>query len=137
MRMCIIGGPQSGKSTLSTKYNIPVFCADPISLVKNKVKGVTYLPNMRWEDQSEYICKNWFSMGGDWIIEGVGVIRALRKWLNYSDTPPCDNILFIRNSHPSINELLSGQKAMYKSIDSVWLEIYKNYAPITNYKYWK
>ena len=138
MKTIIIGGPRSGKSTMAISYGVPVFCADPKSLVKDVLPGVTYLPDsVDWENQSHYICQNWFPMQGDWVIEGVGCIRALRKWINYYDTtPPCYNIVFIRDKHPMASDLLPGQLSMRKSIDSIWNEIGHNFESITQHKYW-
>src|SRR5690348_5008412 len=125
MKVCIIGGPRSGKSTLANSYGAPVFCADPINLVKDVLKGVTYLPEgINWDSQSHYICKNWFSMEGDWVIEGVGVVRALRKWIKYySNKPPCYNIVYIMDQHPKAGHLLVGQESMRSGIETVWSEI--------------
>ena len=138
MKTVIIGGPRSGKSTMSLTFGVPVFCADPKNLVKDVIDGVTYLPDgIDWDAQSHFICMNWFSMPGDWIIEGVGVVRALRKWAKYYDSnPPCYNVIYIKNPHPSAGELLPGQIAMAKSIDSIWDEISGTYNSITEYKFW-
>lgn len=138
MRTIIIGGPRSGKSTLAQTFGCPVFCADPKNLVKDVIDGVTYLPDaIEWDQQSHFICNNWFTMDCDWVIEGVSVVRALRKWAKYYDTnPPCYNIIYIKNIHPLASNILDGQIAMAKSIDTIWSEISNFYEPITQYKFW-
>lgn len=123
---------------MSLGFGVPVYCADPKNLVKDVLDNVTYLPEgIDWAAQSHFICNNWFQMDGDWVIEGVGVVRALRKWINYYDSkPPCYNIIYIKNYHPAAGELLDGQESMTKSIESIWNEISHHYDSITEYKYW-
>jgi hypothetical protein len=58
---------------------------------------------------------------GDWIVEGVSLPRALRKWLAANPTgKPCDKIVFM--AAPRI-ELIPGQVSMAKGIWKVWNEI--------------
>jgi hypothetical protein len=138
MKLAIIGGPFSGKSTLAQSYGVKVFCTDPVSLVREKIDGVTYLPEgLEWEAQSHYICEHWLSMPGDWVIEGVGVVRALRKWINYYDSvPPCYQLIYIKGHHPKATGLTSGHVAMSKSIESIWNEISPVYEKITTVRSW-
>jgi hypothetical protein len=131
MRIVVIGGPLSGKSTYSSTYGLPVYCTDPKSLVRNPKPNVTYLPEgLGWSEGSEYVAKNWLTKPGDWIIEGTGAIRALRKW---SGSP--DQIIYITNMHPS-QEPLPGQMAMAISISTMWEDVRKKYEPITKYLKW-
>jgi hypothetical protein len=138
-RIIIIGGPQCGKSTYALSLNKPVFCGDPRSLVKRPVDGVTYLPeHLSWSAGSDFIANNWFKQKGPYVIEGVSIVRALRKWKkNHSvvRSMPCDRIIYIVNKHPSVQRL-PGQDAMEKAVLTVWNEIRNYYAPITNYKAW-
>lgn len=133
MKIIIIGGPRSGKSTLAkklaNKINAQRYCTDPKSLVKDIESNVNYLPDgIPWGDDSTHIINNWFSKEGDWIIEGVGAVRALRKWAQ--SKPPCDKIIFIKESFPGIN-LSKGQASMHKSISTIWGDIEDRYKSIT------
>ncbi len=132
MRVVILGGPYSGKSTYAGTYGLPVYCTDPKSLVRNPKDNVTYLPEgLGWSEGSEYVAKNWLTKPGDWVIEGTGAVRALRK---FNGNKP-DVILYFANSHPS-QELLPGQVAMAISVSSIWEEVKAKYAPITKYMKW-
>lgn len=132
MRVIIIGGPRSGKSTLAKRLSLSGaihYCTDPKSLVKDVLPNVNYLPEgLNWGDDSQYVIDNWFSKNGNWVIEGVGAIRALRKWRN--NEAPCDKILFIKDSFPGI-KLLDGQASMHKSIHTIWNEISGRFNHIT------
>lgn len=131
MRIVVIGGPLSGKSTHSSTYGLPVFCTDPKSLVRHPKENVTYLPEgLGWSEGSEYVAKNWLTKSGDWVIEGTGAIRALRK----SGVMP-DRIIYITNNHPGHNPE-PGQLAMAVSISTIWEEVRTKYEPITKYLKW-
>lgn len=126
-----------GKSTYASELGIPVFCADPKSLVKIKRDNVTYLPeNLNWSQQSQYVASQWFNMPSPWVIEGVGVVRALRKWVDsYPNVKPADQILYFTNKHPSVIRS-TGQEAMEKSIATIWGGINMYYKSITKYHSW-
>lgn len=139
MRTVIIGGPQCGKSTYASSLGVPHFCADPKSLVKSPINSVTYLPEgIPWGMDSQYVIEAWMSKPGPWVIEGVGIVRALRKWLaRYpAHINPADQIIYFTNPHPSVQRL-PGQNAMEKGIQSIWSEIAMYYKPITKYHTWK
>ena len=131
MKIVIIGGPRTGKSTLARTFDIPVYCGDPISLVKDPEEGVTYLPNIKdWSVQSMHICNEWFSKD-EGVFEGVAMVRALRKWAVLNDTMPCDKIIYLTETKV---EQSKGQISMMKGIKTVWEEIKDFYEPITEYK---
>jgi hypothetical protein len=139
MKTLIIGGPCCGKSTFASSLGAPVYCTDPRSLVKVPKEGVTYLPEgLDWSSGSEYVLKNWLSMEGPYCIEGVGVVRALRKWKdsNTKDAPlPFDKIIYFRNQHPSVTRL-PGQDAMEKAIATIWREIFPRFIHVTVFYKW-
>lgn len=138
MKVAIIGSPFSGKSTLANSYGVSVFCSDPASTVREVIEGVTYMPEgLDWEEQSHYICENWFPKS-EWVIEGVGVVRALRKWINYYDSvPPCYQAIYIRDFHPNaLINVLPAHNSMAKSIETIWNEIAPIYSGITTNKFW-
>lgn len=129
MRIVIVGGPRSGKSTiaasLAARHGYTHYCTDPISLVKEPIKNVTYLPEgLEWGKDSEYVCGNWFTKD-KYIIEGVGTVRALRKW----DGKP-DMIIVFKDK---IVDRTDGQEAMAKSVITMWDGISSKYKDITHY----
>lgn len=132
MRVIVIGGPRAGKSTYAKQSGLPHYCTDPKSLVKEPIDGVTYLPEgLKWSEDSDYILSKWFSKPGDWIIEGVGAVRALRKWsLVHKHANPCDEIVVIHDNHPSVT-MLDGQLAMQKGVMKIWGEVRSRYEDIT------
>lgn len=138
MRTIIVGGPQCGKSTYANSLSVPHFCGDPKSLVKYPLPNVTYLPEgLTWSQGSEYIAKNWFTMPGPWVIEGVSVARALRKWSQKAPySLPADSIIYFTNAHPSVVRSV-GQDAMEKGVHTIWGEVASLYKSITKYHTWK
>jgi hypothetical protein len=130
MRVVIIGGPRSGKSTMASKYSNH-YCTDPKSLVKDILPSAQYLPEgLKWGDDSQFICDNWFTMRGSWIIEGVGAVRALRKW--DKQYHPCDVIVVLKDKHPLATRS-DGQEAMSKAVMNIWYSIEMRYRNITKY----
>lgn len=132
MRIAIIGGPRSGKSTLaaqlSRKHGYSHFCADPKSLVKEPLPNVTYLPEgLKWGQDSEFVCAEWFK-NTNCIIEGVGVVRALRKWGEFYQGNPVDQIVVMPDA---VVERNFGQEQMAKAVSTIWKEIEMKYKGIT------
>lgn len=120
MRIVIAGGPKAGKTTLSTelgrKLGIPVYHTDdllsssPIGALKRRDD---------WSGQSEEVAR-WFSRPGSWIVEGVTVPRALRKWLQANKGKPCDKVIWLTRPKVSRNR---GQEAMARGCETVWREV--------------
>lgn len=131
-RIIVIGAPLAGKSTYAQKSGLPHYCTDPISLSRDRHETATYMPEtLSWHDQSDFVVSQWFTKPGDWIIEGVGAVRALRKWVaKYPGVMPCDQIIVINSKYTRLSE---GQMAMAKSIFKIWGEISANFVPITKY----
>lgn len=113
MRLAITGYPKAGKSTLAErlakKFGIPHYATD--SLI-----GV-----LDWSPLSEEVSK-WFDRPGNWIIEGVAVPRALRKWRlrNPDKAPPLDQYLLLDYASP---ELSKGQRSMGTGVMTVHREL--------------
>ena len=117
MRIAISGGPLTGKTTLAdqigAKYNIPVYHTDD-------------LIHLGWSEASEEAQK-WFDRPGSWVIEGVAVSRALRKWRKYHpDQPaPLNIMIFLSSPHRERTKeqeiMAKGVKKVQKELDS-WLE---------------
>jgi hypothetical protein len=64
----------------------------------------------------------WFDAPGPWVIEGVAIPRALRKWMNNNPglPPPVDKIIVL---YTPFEVLTKGQESMGKGIDTVLNEI--------------
>jgi len=125
MKYIIIGPPRSGKSTRARSLRgqgVPTFCTDPKSLVKEPEKDVIYLPEgLGWSKGSQYICDWWFTLSGDWCVEGIATVRALRKYiLKFNDLPKDCHIVRLTEQY---GDLLEGQRRMKKSIQNIWNEI--------------
>jgi len=138
-RIIIIGGPRAGKSTLAAqqakKLKWPHYCTDPRSLVKDPLDNVTYLPEgLEWSEASQYVCDHWFSKPGPWIIEGVGTVRALRKWrAQYNE--PCDIIVCMFDTHPKAQRI-DGQERMAKAVQTIWQEIVPRWMHLVKLQHW-
>jgi|SRR5688572_23633462 len=118
-RICIAGGPKVGKTTFG------------VALGKVTNVGVSHTDDTKfaasWSEQSEMVA-GWFDVEGPWIIEGVAVPRALRKWLQAHpwdgktvDAPrPCDIVYWL---HRAVAERTKGAESMAKACETVWSEV--------------
>jgi hypothetical protein len=133
-RIIVIGAPRAGKSTYASQSGLPHYCTDPKSVVAEPLETATYLPDgLDWSEDSDFIVSRWFKKPGDWAIEGVGAVRALRKWaLMHPHTMPCDKIVFIHGHHPSVI-VSDGQRSMGKAIMTVWGQIAGHFDSITEH----
>ncbi len=131
MKVVIIGAPLAGKSTLAQSFGVPVFCTDTEEQTREKIVGVTYLPpQLNWSAHSQYVAEKWLTMNGDWVIEGVAAVRALRKWaVMHPNTMPCDKIIFLKRKA----NRTQGQMTMEKGIENIWSEVSLHYKSITEY----
>jgi adenylate kinase family enzyme len=110
-RTMIAGVPRSGKTTLAVRIAartcIPMRHSDDVI-------------GLGWSEASEHVA-SWFAAPGPWVIEGVAVGRALRKWLAAHPTgKPCDVIIWLGTARVL---LTPGQAAMGKGCETVWQEI--------------
>jgi hypothetical protein len=119
-RIVILGGPRTGKTTLarelwSEQVNGRTSSADPVAIRLHSDD----IMHMGWSEASEHVARDWLSAPGPWIIEGVALSRALRKWreAHPGEPPPVDKI--IRLTTPYV-ELEGGQIAMMKGEHTVW-----------------
>lgn len=128
-RVVILGAPRTGKSTLAASLarGARVMCADPADLAQEARPGVEYLPDSEalaqshgdaWSGASEYVATYWLDRPGPWVMEGVGMARALRKWLRWhpGQEPPCERLLWLTTP---VARQLPGQVAMGKGIRTV------------------
>jgi hypothetical protein len=109
-RILIAGGPRVGKSTLSE------FSAAKLGV---KAQHTDDTIELGWSEASLAVSK-WFDKPGPWVIEGVAIPRALRKWLAANEGKPCDLIFW---SNLNKVERTPGQSSMAKGVDTVWTGI--------------
>jgi broad-specificity NMP kinase len=107
-RICIIGGPRTGKTTLA-------------STMENVLHTDDLIDKFDWSGVSEFVATDWLARSGPWVIEGVAVVRALRKWLAaHAHGQPCDRIIVLTQPHV---ELSKRQASMAKGHEKVWQEV--------------
>lgn len=111
MRTLVVGGPGVGKTTLSNMIaeqdGVPIRHTDDL------------IPEHEWSTASEKVAA-WFDADGPWIIEGVAVVRALRKWMATNAGKPADLVLL--GMTPK-RKLTPGQRTMTKGHETVWREV--------------
>lgn len=112
MKIVILGGPITGKTTLAQQVSVELD-------IKN-VYHTDDLKSMEWSAASE-AASYWFDRPAPWIIEGVAVARALRKWLKRNPGKRLD-IQIITLQRP-YKPLLKGQLAMGRGVATVLREI--------------
>lgn len=112
-RVCIAGGPRTGKTTLATNIARQLGCEPKHTddLVENH----------DWSECSRIIAEEWFAETGPWLVEGVAVPRALRKWLKANPTgKPCDQLVWKPHAWAALTK---GQASMTKGCLAVMQEI--------------
>lgn len=128
-RIAITGGPRTGKTTLADQmWNgvcVEAGIADPrkrglgIEIVRHTDDLIV---DYDWSEASLEASK-WMDEPGPWIIEGVTVSRALRKWRdNHPDQPPpVDRVIYLVG--PKVPLETPGQERMTKGVRKVHDEI--------------
>jgi len=111
MKVAIAGVPKSGKTTkakeLASEEKIPVMSTD--SLI-----------DLEWSEAS-LAASYWFDEQGDFIIEGMMVPRALRKWFrNNKEGKPVDKVIWLGASHVNLTK---PQYGMGRGAHTVLVEI--------------
>lgn len=142
MRICITGGPRTGKTTFAAKLfeEQRCTCKAPPSFIDGRTYGMhatdcdDWLPEdirlrhtddvmqMGWSEASQHIADHWLTQPGPWIIEGVAVSRALRKWRDQhpGERPPVDRVIYLTET---FEEPTAGQRTMAKGVETVHREI--------------
>jgi hypothetical protein len=113
-RIVITGGPRTGKTTLSESLGDR--CGH------NNIRHTDDLiGKLDWSAASLEVSR-WFDEPGPWIIEGVAVSRALRKWreAHPGEPPPVDQVIYL---HTPYEALSKGQATMAKGVETVHAEI--------------
>ena len=130
-RVILVGGPRTGKSTYARKLRgegVPTYCADPRSLVKDPEGGVSYLPeSLDWSGASQFVADEWFRMEGDWCVEGVATVRALRKFLASGEKLDAEIVVFRDQYEDAVT--MPGQRALHKGVNTIWEEIEEQARP--------
>lgn len=121
-RICIAGGPRTGKTTLAgtlfERHDWPHDAPDCDGC--GVVRHTDDLIQLGWSEASAAAAE-WFEYPGPWIVEGVAVPRALRKWLAaHPEGKPCDVVYWLEEPH---EERTPGQIAMANGCLTVWREV--------------
>lgn len=128
-RICITGGPRTGKTTLARTIlasgETPAFRGLGESFVHHTddlIDEYKHLGREAWSAVSQHVADHWLSQPGPWIVEGVAVSRALRKWHEQhpGEPPPVDRVIYLSEPHESTSP---GQHAMAKGVRKVHDEI--------------
>ncbi len=128
MRVGILGGPGCGKTTLARerakRMKCLVLCTDTAEQAEGTGRavkdGVLYAPSRfskDWSGLSLWVANNWLQRPGPFVIEGVALVRALRKFhgLFPELAPPLDQVLWC--SEPRM-DLSPGQRTMLDGHDT-------------------
>lgn len=126
-RICITGGPKTGKTTLAEQLacdrDVQWWKQHPSTLLPPElVRHTDDLIHLGWSEASQHVADEWLTQTGPWIIEGVAVVRALRKWreVHPGEAPPVDRVIRLITPHVT---LVKGQAAMAKGEETVWVEV--------------
>lgn len=131
-RICITGGPRTEKTTLAIGIAMRTHDTGcPMTPVPHE-GDCTCSPHtlrhtddligkLEWSDASAEAAR-WLDEPGPWVIEGVAVSRALRKWHDQhpDQPPPVDRVIYLENPH---EDLSKGQAAMAKGVRKVHDEV--------------
>lgn len=119
-RIAITGGPRTGKTTLGDKLAREVVEAHPshTGVIRHTDD---LIGKLEWSDASAEVA-HWMDEPGPWIIEGVAVSRALRKWRDNhpGEPPPVDRVIYLSEPH---EDTTPHQHAMAKGVRKVHDEI--------------
>lgn len=107
-RVLIGGGPKVGKTTLAStmERNLGLVAMHTDDLIGKLDWSAASLEVSQWIDRE-----------GPWVIEGVSVARALRKWLERAAGKPAEIVFWSSMARvPRSKE----QEAMAKGCETVW-----------------
>lgn len=78
LRIVVVGGPRTGKTTYAHSLSPHVRCSDSKSHGGDADDRLDLPPRDRWSAVSSEVA-TWFDAPAPWVIEGIAVSRALRK----------------------------------------------------------
>src|SRR5512135_3194838 len=107
-RIVIVGGPRTGKTTLAGTFSLPVTHTDDFAALGD------------FSAQSAKVAEL-LDLPGPWVLEGVTVVRALRKWFRaHPSGVPCDAIY---GCWAPKAPLSPGQFSLLRGCAKVWAEV--------------
>ncbi len=109
MRILVAGCPRAGKTHYAdeTALSIGVEARHTDDLIATHA----------WSEASAKAA-TWFDEPGDLVIEGVTIVRALRKWfIAHPEGKPCDKVVYLDKPR---EELSKGQASMRKACRTIW-----------------
>jgi adenylate kinase family enzyme len=119
VRVCITGGPRTGKTTRALRVLERLVEPTRVLHTDDLIERLAREPD-GWSKASAEVA-TWFDAPGPWVIEGVAVPRALRKWLAaHRDGKPCDSVLLLERAWFPLSP---GQTSMTKGLLTVWDQI--------------
>lgn len=118
-RICITGGPRTGKTTLACTIadEYGDHASTTVGHTDDLIDKLKHLGKEAWSAASAEVA-TWLDAPGPWVIEGVAVSRALRKWRDAHPgaAPPVDRVIYLSEPHEA---LTPGQAAMAKGVATV------------------
>lgn len=118
MRIAIIGSPRAGKTTLALELGglMAVDVGDTVSVLH-----ADDLIPLGWTQASDEVARELAEThGGNLIVEGVAVVRGLRKALAATPGAPVDRCIVLER--PRV-WLTRGQRAMQRGCASILRQI--------------
>lgn len=110
-RIVVAGGPRTGKTTLAKELG---------SRLGARVRSTDSLIAAHdWSAASDEVGR-WLDGDGSWIVEGVAVVRAIRKWLARASGPVPFAVVWLER--PVVAQTRA-QAAMHKGCETVWAEV--------------
>jgi hypothetical protein len=124
-RICITGGPRTGKTTLAKEVWVDEerarlpgnYVVTQLRHTDDLIEQCAHLGKDAWSEASR-IASTWLDEPGPWIIEGVAVSRALRKWheAHPGEPPPVDRVIYL---DLPFEKWTPGQQAMGRGVATV------------------
>lgn len=117
LRVLVAGGPRTGKTTLADELLAQMRAFGLEGGAPLDVQHTDDLiGKLDWSAASLEV-STWIDKPGPWIIEGVAVPRALRKWLERSGGKPADVVYWSSTAKVPTTK---AQEAMAKGCATVW-----------------